>query len=243
MRSNKRLCKEMWSCPSSLPAKPKPSATQESTTCHLLKPKRAKEAPPPKKGRRLLSPQGFAIQLKQNEWTLCKVDKRGQLVDCLLWCQTVLWWETSKKPILLVIVRDPSGKQPDDFFFTTDTCSEPIKVVADYVLRWPIEETFRNVKQFIRPGDLQSWKKLGPERACGLAFFLYSLVWLWFVDTDIKTPSPAPYPWYPKKGTPSFADAMGSLRKQLWNGHISPCYVSPDAMAIQKPVEVLAQAV
>lgn len=204
---------------------------------------KGKRGPLPKKGRRLLSPRGFASQIKQNEWTLCKVDKRGQLVDCLLWCQAVLWWQTCKKPILLVIVRDPSGKQPDDFFFTTDTSSEPTKVVADYILRWPIEETFRNVKQFIRPGDLQSWKNLGPERACGLAFFLYSLVWFWFVDAHTKTAPPAPYPWYPNKSAPSFADAMGSLRKELWHDYITCCNFSPDDMAIQKLVEVLAQAV
>ncbi|WP_312284087.1 transposase [Candidatus Igneacidithiobacillus taiwanensis] len=202
---------------------------------------KGKRGPHPKKGHRLLSPRAFASQLKENEWTLCKVNKRGQLVDYLLWCQAVLWWETSKSPILLVIVRDPTGKQPDDFFFTTDTSSEPTQVVADYIIRWPIEETFRNAKQFLRAEDPQSWKKLGPERACGLAFLLYSLVWFWFADA--KTPSPAPYPWYPKKGTPSFADAMGALRKQLWSAHISSLQFPSDSPSIQKLIEVLAQAV
>ena len=39
----------------------------------------------------------------------------------MLSCRPVLWYAALKEQlVLLVIVRDPDGQQPDDFFFTTD---------------------------------------------------------------------------------------------------------------------------
>ena len=37
-----------------------------------------------------------------------------------LYSKVVMWYKVSAQPVLLVISRDPEGKEKDDFFFTMD---------------------------------------------------------------------------------------------------------------------------
>ena len=98
----------------------------------------------------------------------------------LVYTQQVLWYRVCPtQPILLVICRDPTGKEPDDFFFTTDIQSTAVQVLEQYGQRWSIEDTFKNTKQHLRGQDPQVWKDPGPERAAAFSFWLYSLVWFW----------------------------------------------------------------
>jgi hypothetical protein len=72
----------------------------------------------------------------------------------LLWVLPGLWYAVcSDRPLLLVVVRDPDGKQPDDFFFSTSLAMLPGVVAAGYAGRWSIEDTNRNVKQFLGGED------------------------------------------------------------------------------------------
>jgi hypothetical protein len=80
--------------------------------------------------------------------------------------------------IRLVVVRDPAGVEPDDFFFTTDIAMAPADVVSVYAGRWAIEVTYRDIKQLVGGEQLQSWKGEGPERAAHLSFWLHATVWL-----------------------------------------------------------------
>jgi hypothetical protein len=50
--------------------------------------------------------------------------------------------------ILLVFVRDPADPATLTVFFTTDLTRPGSAVVQTYVLRWPIEVAFHNVKQY-----------------------------------------------------------------------------------------------
>ncbi len=66
--------------------------------------------------------------------------------------------------MLLVISRDPAGKEKDDFFFTTDTTLPTAEVIGGFASRWSIEDTFKNTKQFIGGQEPQTWKRKGTER-------------------------------------------------------------------------------
>ena len=79
--------------------------------------------------------------------------------------------------VTLVIIRDPSGDCPDDFFVTDDEDASDAEVVTRYPGRWSIEVTFREVKQCLGGEDPQSWKHEGPERAANLSLWLYSSIW------------------------------------------------------------------
>lgn len=186
-------------------------------------------APPPtgrrgrprKKGERLPSLEKMARVRKG--WTLAAVDVRGKPVQRLLLARPVLWYSVlPERQVLLVVVRDPEGKQSDDFFFTTDLDATPAHVAANYAGRWSIEDTFRAVKQSLGGQQPQSWKHKGPERAAALSLWIYTAVWLWYLTTQGTRPSWPKLPWYSSKRTPSFADALAALRRVLWRQRIFP---------------------
>lgn len=186
-------------------------------------------APPPrrpgqrgrtrKRGRRLPTPKQCAK--RPQGWKKATVTMRGKSQVRLLLTVDVLWYAVCPDHLVrLVICRDPEGREDDDFLFTTDLNAAPESVVSDYASRWSIEDTFRNVKQHLGAEDPQCWKGPGPARAAAFSFWIYSAVWLWYLQTQGTRRSWIPLPWYPKKSTPSFADALAVLRRVLWRQRI-----------------------
>jgi len=142
---------------------------------------------------------------------------RGKPQVRLLLTFDVLWYAVSPKALVgLVISRDPEGHEEDDFLSSADLNATAESVVSDYAGRWAIEETFRNLKQYLGGEDPQCWKGAGPERAAVFSFWIYSVVWLWYLETQKTRRSWIPLPWYPQKTTPSFADALACLHRVLW---------------------------
>lgn len=129
-----------------------------------VKPKKKGRGRPRKKGKRVLCPQKLAKCV--GHWQKVEVCERGKNRIRLVYSRVLLWYRVSQQPILLVISRDPQGKEKDVFFFTTDVTMSPAEVMGCYGDRWAIENTF---------------KGQGPERAAGLSLWLYSMVWLWYL--------------------------------------------------------------
>lgn len=177
-------------------------------------PRKGRRGRPPKKGRRLSTPEVWATRTR-NGWRRVCVDRRGRWVERDLLTRVVLWWSVSHHPVRLIAVRDPSGREKTDFFFTTDLSADPGAVVSLYFGRWSIEDCLKFEKQFVRGEDPQSWKGRGPERVAQTAFWLYSAVWLWYVQTKGTERTWRILPWYRQKSRPSFADALGALRRDL----------------------------
>ncbi|MCL4521443.1 MAG: transposase [Firmicutes bacterium] len=176
---------------------------------------------PRKKGTRLATPEHWAATLPTASWQSASVTIRGQQRTRLVSVHRVLWYETCPDQlVLMVLVRDPSGQQPDDFFFTTDLTATAVAVLEHYGGRWTIEETFRAVKQQLRGETPQSWARFGPERTVMLAFLTYGLVWLWYQLTQGDHPTFEKQPWYQRKHLPSFLDALASLRTTIWTERI-----------------------
>ena len=183
-----------------------------------VKPKKKGRGRPRKKGKRLPSPEKMAKRIR--DWQKVKVRERGKIRTRLVYARKVLWYRVSHKPILLVISRDPQGKEKDDFFFTTDVTMEPVEVIECYADRWAIEDTFKNTKQFLGGQEPQTFKDKGPERAAGLSLWLYSMVWLWYLSQKANKRYFIVQPWNPLKSMPSFADAIACLRRELWRERI-----------------------
>ncbi len=185
----------------------------------LLGKKRKKQrGRPRKKGKQLPAPEQMAKRI--GNWKLVKTCERGKDKKRLVYVRKVIWYRVSHKPMLLVISRDPKGKEKDDFFFTTDTNLTAAKVIGGFAGRWSIEDTFKNTKQFIGGQEPQTWKGKGPERAAALSLWLYSVVWLWYLRQKTKQRYFFVQPWYPCKTAPSFADALNCLRRVLWRDRI-----------------------
>ena len=101
---------------------------------------------PRKRGARLPT----AVKLAQAATGFKKVelDWRGRRVTKLVWSREVLWYRVCPDALVrLVVVRDPAGKEPDDFFFSTDLAMSAAEVVEIYAGRWSRCATGRSSKR------------------------------------------------------------------------------------------------
>lgn len=178
----------------------------------------------PKKGKRLPTPPQIAAR-RQKGWATITLLKQGRKVTRLVLGITCLWYHVCKdKPIRLVIVRDPAGKQKDDFFFCTDAGVPDAEIVQRYYDRWGVEEAILESKQQMGFESTRGWCSKTVNRQAPLAMVLVTLVKAWYARCAPAEPSllPEPTPWYPSKTRPSFADMLSALRRVLWQHRISP---------------------
>lgn len=206
-------------------------------------PRTGRRGRPAKKGARLGTPPELAAAA--TDWTAIDVDERGRTVRRLVWSRPVLWYTVEPDRMLrLVIVRDPTGTQPDDFFITTDTTATDAQIASRYCGRWSIEVTFRDTKQHLGGEQPQSWRGAGPERAAALSLWLHTTIWCWYLTSYGSRRSWTARPWYPSKQHASFLDALGALRKALWRQRITAMSGSgqPSGKTLDNLLDTLAAA-
>ncbi len=185
-------------------------------------PRTGRRGRPRSKGDRLPTPPEIAAHPRRRDWTRTTIDVRGRHVERLVLVRDVLWYGVNKHDLIrLVIVRDPDGRQPDDFFLTTDLAATGGQVASRYAGRWSIEITFRDTKQDLGGEDPQSWKRQGPQRAAALSLWLHGAIWCWYLDTHPTGGTWPHKPWYQRKTTPSFLDALAALRRLHWSQRIT----------------------
>lgn len=196
------------------------SRMRRDANLYELPPKRKtkQRGRPRKRGPQLAKLEKMAAHIQN--WKTVTFRQRGQTVTRWVYPRLVLWYKVRHKTILLVISRDPAGKEKDDFLFTTDLTMTAAEVLECYNDRWAIEETFKNTKQLLGGQQPQTWKRKGPQRAAALSFWLYSTVWLWYLGQKSGRRYFIVQPWYAQKATPSFSDAIASLRRCLWRERI-----------------------
>lgn len=172
---------------------------------------------PPKKGKRLPTPKMIAEDPKIT-WAKITAFLYGRNVTTTIKVIRALWYSTGgERLLLIVVVRDPSGKRRDEAFFSTDLTMTPQEVVERYALRWPLETLFQNAKQYMGFEDPQNRTDLAVDRTAPFALFLTGLVVLWFAAT-FPTAScflPDVGPWYLHKDKVgiTFADMLAALRR------------------------------
>ena len=184
----------------------------------LTEKRKIRRGRPRKKGKKLLSPEQMARRIRN--FRLVKTCEQGKNKERLVYARKVVRYRVSQQPVLLVISRDPTGKEKDDFLFTTDLSLAAAEVIGGFAGRWSIEDTFKNTKQLIGGQEPQTWKGRGPERAAAISFWLSSVIWLWYLRRKTEQRSFVIHPWYPGKLAPSFADALSCLRSVLWRERI-----------------------
>lgn len=209
------------------------------------RPARPGRGRPPGKGPRLPKPAELATAAAPQDWQQVTVDCRGRTLDRQVHVRDVIWHPNGKQtPVRLVVVRDPSGVEPDDFFITTNPCATGAQTASRYYGRWPIEVTFKSAKQHTAVQDPQTWKGDGPTRAVVLGFWVHSAVWCHYLTQWADQPTWPERPWYTRKTRPSFHDALAHLRRALWTERITA--LSPPATLnhriLTQLVDTLAEA-
>lgn len=203
------------------------SRIRRDAAIYQLPPKRrpkGKRGRKPKKGKRLPCPRKIAAYRKKG-FKKITVYKQGYQVQRLVLGITCLWYHVCQGvPIRMVIVRDPSGKEKDDFFFCTDATVGDKEIVQRYYDRWGVEECILESKQHMGFESTQGWCSKTVNRQAPLAMVLLTLVKAWYAQCAIDEPSllPEMMPWYAHKRHPSFVDMLSGLRKVLWQHRISP---------------------
>ena len=181
---------------------------------------------PARKGKRLPTPRALARQ-RQEGWTTYVFQKQGHTVKRQVLGMTCLWYHVCQAvPIRMVIVRDPSGVQKDDFFFCTDatTPGAPDREIGQrYFDRWGVEESILEAKQLMGFENTRGWCSKTVNRQAPLAMVLTTLVKCWYARCAVKEPSllPPVMPWHRRKTRPSFADMLSALRQVIWSHRIS----------------------
>ena len=186
-------------------------------------PREGQRGPRRKKGDRLPNPQAmiedtvtYPAELVAIAFPQVTRELRVQVI------REVLWYRGSKTdPVAVVLVRDPSGQWRDEALVTTDPTASAAFVIQGYCRRWSVELAFFDSKQHLGLHDPRVWSERSVERAHPMAWFVGSLVVLWYcVDGHRGSHVERERPWYKKKVTPTFTDMMGALRLQMWEREI-----------------------
>jgi hypothetical protein len=203
------------------------SRLRSDAAIYQLPPKRQrrKRGRKKKRGRRLPTPKQLAARRRKG-WRTIQVLTYGKQVKRKVLAVIGLWYHVSKdKPIKLLIVRDPSGKQKDDFLFCTDPTVSDEQIIERFAARWPIEECIHDAKQLGGFEQVQGWCKRTVQRQAPVALIVQTLVKAWYLlhGADAATARPKGEQicgWMRPKDHPSYLDMLATLRSVLWTHRI-----------------------
>jgi hypothetical protein len=168
---------------------------------------------PRKKGKRLAGLAAWADD-KTQSWTKLVFDQFGLHATLLVKTIRALYYTAGGERLLtIVLVRDTTGKRPDQMFYCTCLEWKAREILSYYSCRWSIEVTFEHSKQLLGLEDPANRKPKAVERTAPMALVLYSLIMIWFHQEGYKHVTFPDRPWYTKKCEPSFGDALTTLRR------------------------------
>jgi hypothetical protein len=185
---------------------------------------RGRRGPPRKKGKRLPALRVMAARRKKG-WRTVEVRAYGKTVKKRVLAIVCLWPHVCQyHPIKVLVVRDPAGKQKDDFLFCTDPAVPDERVVERMADRWPVEECIRDGKQHGGFEKVQGWCPRTVERQAPLALVVQTLVKAWYVRhaagrgaARVRPKGHEACGWLTEpKAHPSYLDMLATLRRVLW---------------------------
>jgi hypothetical protein len=130
----------------------------------------------------------------------------------------------------IVLVRDNEGGRPDRMFYRTRLDRDTRQILSTYACRRAIEWTFENCKQVMGLGEQANRLPKAIERTAPMAFFLYSLVVVWFDRVGHRSLRFPTRPWYKREQEPSFADMPTTLRRVGYEEKTGPLPAEPSGL-------------
>jgi hypothetical protein len=91
-------------------------------------------------------------------------------------------WPTvlGKRPIQVVVVRDPTGNMRDAYLFTTDLGASMNWVITMFAWRWAIEVLFRASKQVMDLQAPQHWCQESVQKLAPWVWSMQSVIMVWY---------------------------------------------------------------
>jgi hypothetical protein len=176
-----------------------------------------------KKGKRLPTPRQLASRRKKG-WRSVKARIYGKVRQRLVLSIECLWYHVSRgRPIQLLIVRDPAGKERDDYLFCTDPTVSPVEILERFAGRWPIEESFLEGKQLGGMEKVQGWCPRTVLRQAPMALVVQTLAKAWYLLYGVKATAAQPQgtDWQRPRDHPSPLHMLATLRTVLWTARIN----------------------
>jgi hypothetical protein len=181
-----------------------------------------------RKGRRLPTPE---TQVQQNPAGIRELKlawySSGESKMIQYYSATGLWYSHHSArivPIRWVWTKNPATGG-EDYFYSTDLSLTPEQIIAFYMLRWPVETMFQEIRAHLGIQTTRHWCQKSVERVVPLLFALYSLVTLAYCQLVQRQGQPPllSTPCYTKDHV-TFADALTMVRRELWNqGLLTQC--------------------
>jgi hypothetical protein len=96
-----------------------------------------------------------------------------------------------------------------------------VQILTWFVQRWPVEVTFRDVRDHLGVETQRQWSDLAIARTTPCLLGLFSLVTLLAARLSLQARlAVATAAWYRKtwyrKKSPTFADTLAAVRREIW---------------------------
>lgn len=185
----------------------------------------------PKRGKRLPSPVRLAR--RNSGWKTIKVELYGQRRALQVKSRIAQWYRTAGTRLLhVVVVRQPNGERTCRTFFCTQPDMDVLQLLQTYALRWPLEVTFRDLKQLLGFAQSSARLRTAVERTAPFVGLLYTTLVAWAArgGEAVAQALMPERPWYRNKVHVSFADILYAVQRVL-GSHVSDLPAILDVLA------------
>jgi len=124
--------------------------------------------------------------------------------------------------LMIVLLRDPAGEWRNEALVSTDSSLTALEVIIGYCRRWSVEVAYADSKGMLGFHDPEVWCENSVQRAHPMAWYVGSLVVLWYsLFGDGLTMPQRHRPWYHDKPAVTFADMLATCRYDLWRNWLA----------------------
>jgi DDE superfamily endonuclease len=155
----------------------------------------------------------------QTVWQTCSVSWYGGITRSVeMATGTALWYHAGVPPVPMrwVLIRDPQGTFASQAVLCTDQNASPVQILAWFVMRWPVEVTFHEVRTHLGVETQRHWSDLAILRTTPALLGLFSLVTIFAQQLLDEHPFPVRQAAWYAKALPTFSDTLAFVRQHLW---------------------------
>ena len=125
-----------------------------------------------------------------------------------------VWFRSGQTPLPIqwVLLRDPQNEFEPQALLCTDLARAPLCIIQWFVQRWPVEVTFREVRDHLGVESQRQWTDKAIARTTPCLLGLFSIVALLATRLSYHARiAGATAAWY-RKSHPTFADTLAAVK-------------------------------